>query len=78
VVFWLRSLRNCYLIVLGQKGPEQFRTLREQSFDKLYDKLNDSDENEIDGTQRRASHQGDYFHDGVNVLDIVSSWHNHL
>ncbi|PVH68936.1 hypothetical protein DL98DRAFT_627424 [Cadophora sp. DSE1049] len=65
-------------IVLGTPGVEQFSRLRSEALNEL------CTAQERQKVESQAIHheniprRGDYFHDGRNVLKVVTSWHRHL
>jgi hypothetical protein len=64
-------------VVLGANGIETFRTLRRKALQDLYhDQM--SLEQAIDVPERQRIRRGDYFHNGKDVLSVVTYWHSSL
>ncbi len=65
-------------VVLGNYGIQKFRTLRQRILDKLSIAQEKKELKPQSDKSLNITRRGDYFHDGTNVLDVVTSWHGFL
>ena len=65
-------------MVLGSYGVKQFRTLRHRILDKISTEREKKEPQTRFDRSLNIPRRGDYFHDGTNVLDVVTSWHEFL
>jgi hypothetical protein len=65
-------------VVLGNYGVQKFTTLRQRVLDKLITEHENKEPKTQSDKSLNIPRRGDYFHDGTNVLDIVTSWHEFL
>jgi hypothetical protein len=65
-------------VVLGDYGVNQFRTLRQRILDKISTEREKKEPKTQSDKSLNIPRRGDYFHDGTNVLDVITSWHEFL
>ena len=65
-------------VVLGKTGIDKFQALRRRSLDRVCNEAQHGGEKEQISTGAGVPCRGDYFHDGNDVLAVVTSWHKLL
>ena len=65
-------------VVLGKTGIEKFQTIRRRTLDRLYIESRNGESKGQTNIGTKIVRRGDYFHDGTDVLAVVTSWHNFL